>query len=175
MAVEELAVLLRDDTNADAAVRLALKAEQVSISVSRTPIQIAVPSASPIIFDLGSSRPAITISGIVENVGGDTTNTTANAFFNMESRTIQGQTYYIPYKNYLEQQLLTWVTGLNDVQVELGDATTPDYAGSGTTASTGGGIYKCSVQQFQFNQLPAMEDRWNYSLQMVAQWREGVS
>ena len=106
MAVEELAVLLRDDTNADAAVRLALKAEQVSISVSRTPIQIAVPSASPIIFDLGSSRPSITISGIVENVGGDTTNTTENAFFNMESRTIQGQTYYIPYKNYLEQQLL---------------------------------------------------------------------
>ena len=175
MAAEELAVLLRDDSNTDASVRLALKSEQISISVSRTPIQIAIPAASPLIFDLGASRPAITLSGIVDNVGGDTTNTTANEFFNMEKRTIQSQTYYIPYKNYLEKKLLTWVTGSTDLQLECGDATTPDYSGSGTTASTGAGIYKVALQQFQFNQLPGMEDRWNYSLQFVAQWREGVS
>jgi len=52
---------------------------------------------------------------------------------------------------------------------------TNSYSGSGTTASTGGGIYKVAVQQFQFSQMPAMEDRWTFSIQFVSQWREGIS
>jgi len=172
----ELAILLRDNSNTSASVRLALKADQLSISVGKQPMQIPLPGASPIIMDLGSNRPSITVSGLVDNIGMDTTNTTANAFFNMEKRTIQGQTYYIPYKNYLEAQLIKFntSTALN-LQLELGDATTPDYSGSGTTASTGGGIYKVAIQQFQFSQVPAMEDRWTFSIQFVAQWREGIS
>ena len=172
----ELAVLLRDHDNANATVRLALKVDQLSISVGKQPMQIPIPSASPILMDLGANRPSITISGIVDNIGMDTTNTTANAFFNMESRTIQSQTYYIPYKNYLEAQLIKFNSSTaNDLQLEVGDATTPDYSGSGTTASTGGGIYKVAVQQFQFSQMPAMEDRWTFSIQFVSQWREGIS
>ena len=106
----ELAVLLRDHDNANATVRLALKVDQLSISVGKQPMQIPIPSASPIIMDLGSNRPSITVSGLVDNIGMDTTNTTANAFFNMEKRTIQSQTYYIPYKNYLEAQLVKFNT-----------------------------------------------------------------
>ena len=172
----ELAVLLRDDSNADATVRLALKSDQLSISVGKQPMQIPLPGASPIIMDLGSNRPSITVSGIVDNIGMDTTNTTANAFFNMEKRTIQGQTYYIPYKNYLESQLIKFNTSTaRNLHLELRDATTPDYSGSRTTASTGGSIYKVAIQQFQFSQMPAMEDRWTFSIQFVAQWREGIS
>jgi len=174
--MSELAVLIRDNDNANANIRLALKTDQFSLSVGKQPMQIPIPSASPIIMDLGSNRPTITLSGVVDNIGMDTTNTTANAFFNMETRTIQGQTYYIPYKNYLEQKLITWNTSnARLLQIEIGDATTPDYAGSGTTASTGGGIYKVAIQQFQFALAPAMEDRWTFSIQFVSQWREGIS
>ena len=172
----ELAVLLRDHDNPNATVRLALKVDQLSISVGKQPMQIPIPSASPIIMDLGSNRPSITVSGLVDNIGMDTTNTTANAFFNMEKRTIQSQTYYIPYKNYLEAQLVKFNTSTAaELQLEKGESTTPDYSGSGSTAYTGGGIYKVSIQQFQFSQLPAMEDRWTFSIQFVSQWREGIS
>ena len=67
-----------------------------------------------------------------------------------------------------------WATGAN-LELEIGDATTPDYSGSGTTASTGGGIYKVAVSQFQFTQTPGTEDRWAFSIQFVSEWRAGIS
>lgn len=170
----ELAVLLRDKDNSGATTRLALKVDQLSLAYSRTPIHIAIPFSEPQIFDLGTTRPTMTLSGVIDNIGMDTTNTTANAFFNMEKFTTQGQTYYVPYKNYLESKLLTWASG-NNLELEVGDATTPDYSGSGTTASTGGGIYKVAVAQFQFSQAPGLEDRWAFSIQFVSEWRAGIS
>ena len=171
-----LSVLLRDGTHAGASVRLALKAEQVAIAYARTTIQIPQVQGNPTILDLGQARPSITISGIVDTVGGDESNTTANEFFNMESMTVSDQTYYIPYKNYLENRLVTWVTNSGyTVQLEIGDATTPDYSGSGTTASTGGGIYEVAVQQAQFTVAPGTEDRWIYSIQFVAKLRTGIT
>ena len=165
--MSDLAVLLRDGTNSGATNRYALKVDQLTISAGRQPIQIPMPGASPIILDLGQTRPTITISGIMDNIGQDTTNTTQNAYFNMEKLTIQGQTY-------LESKLLTWSTG-DDLELEVGDATTPDYSGSGTTASTGGGIYKVMIAQFQFSVAPALEDRWQFSVQFVSEWRTGIS
>ena len=172
--MSDLAVLLRDGTNSGATNRYALKVDQLTISAGRQPIQIPMPGTSPIILDLGQTRPTITISGIMDNIGQDTTNTTQNAYFNMEKLTIQGQTYYVPYKNHLESKLLTWSTG-DDLELEVGDATTPDYSGSGTTASTGGGIYKVMIAQFQFSVAPALEDRWQFSVQFVSEWRTGIS
>ena len=61
------------------------------------------------------------------------------------------------------------------MQLEIGDATTPDYSGSGTTASTGGGIYEVAVQQAQFTVAPGTEDRWIYSIQFVAKLRTGIT
>tara|TARA_R100000808_G_scaffold7836_1_gene22567 strand:- start:3038 stop:3568 length:531 start_codon:yes stop_codon:yes gene_type:complete len=171
-----LSVLLRDNSHANATVRLALKADQLSISASRTPLQVPIAGASPIIFDLGMSRPSITVSGIVDNTGTDPTQTTDNAFYQMELLTIGSQSYYVPYKNYLEDKLLTWSTmGGSDLQLEIGDATTPDYTVGSTTAVTGGGVYRVALSQFQFSQLPALEDRWQYSLQFVSEWRDGIN
>ena len=170
-----LSVLLRDGTHAGAAIRLALKAEQVSISITKTPIVIPVARSTPTILDLGISRPSITVSGIVETVGGNP-NTVDTQFNSMESMSIgaSAQTYYIPYKNYLENKLITWVSSASiDLQLEIGDATKPDWTSN--TASTGGGIYKVAVQQMQFSVSPAMEDRWVYSIQFVAKLREGIS
>ena len=172
-----LAVLLRDGSHANASTRLMLKAEQLAIQLGKTPIQVPVARSTPILLDLGMTRPTITVSGIVDNIGTDKSQTTNNEFYHMESESISGQTYYVPYKNYLERKLVTWVTGSGvTLQVELGDATTPDYNTSASgVASTGGGIYEVAVQQVQFSLQPGMEDRWVYSLQFVAKLREGIS
>ena len=171
-----LSVLLRDGTNAGATTRLALKAEQLSISITKTPIQIPIARSTPEILDLGITRPAITISGLVDNIGTDKSNTTANQYFHMEKFTTQSQDYYIPYKNFLEDKLITWVTSEStELQLEVGDATTPDYAGSGTTAATGGGIYKVAIQQVQFSQTPGTENRWVFNIQFVSKLREGIT
>ena len=172
-----LAVLLRagsDGSHANATMRLALKVDQLSIQMGRQPIVVPKPGGkTPIMYDLLYTRNAITISGIIDNIGTNTSNTTANEFFNMDSLSISGQTYYIPYKNYLEKKLIS-INVDDDLQLEIGDATTPDYAGSGTTASTGGGIYFVRLQQCQFSVSPSREDRWNYSMSFVSKLRVGA-
>jgi len=168
-----LSVLLRDGTHAGASVRLALKAEQFSVNIARTPLVTAIAGITPIILDLRINRPSITISGLIDNIGNDTTNTTSG-FEDMESMTISGQVYYIPYKNYLEGKLATWGTGgSTDLQVEVGDATTPIH--SGGTDATGGGIYRVATQQMQFALAPGMEDRWTYSVQFAAKLRNDIT
>ena len=61
-----LALLIRDGSHAGATTRLALKVEQLSISLTKTPIQIPIARSTPAILDLGITRPAITVSGLVE-------------------------------------------------------------------------------------------------------------
>ena len=166
-----LNVFLRDNTHNDASWRLLLKADQFTQAFSRTPIHIAIPYSEPEIFDLGATRPTITVSGIIDTIGGDTSNTTSN-FWGMANETVVGpdgsggtnsKVYYIPYKNYLEEKLTTLTTDAGtDLQIEIGDATKAKATGTGTGLSTGGGIYSVGVQQFQFALAPAMEDRWNF-------------
>ena len=152
-----LNVFFRDNTHNDATWRLLLKADQFSISYSRTPIHIAIPYSEPEIFDLGQTRPSITISGVVDTIGGDTTNSTTN----------------IPYKNYLEEKLITTVTdAAKELQIEIGDALY-SKALSSSNLSTGGGIYSVGVQQFQFSVAPGMEDRYQFSIQLVSKFRIG--
>ena len=181
-----LALLIRDGSHAGATTRLALKVEQLSISLTKTPIQIPIARSTPAILDLGITRPAITVSGLVDNVGQDEEQTTANQYFHMEKMTLSGpnaagdgtenQDYHIPYKNFLEHKLITWISSEStELQIEVGDATTPDYAGSGTTPSTGGGIYKVAIQQCQFSQTPGTEDRWVFNIQFVSKLREGIT
>ena len=177
-----LSVFLRDNTHNDATWRLLLKVDQLAISYARTPIHIAIPYSEPEIFDLGATRPSITISGVIDTIGGDTTNSTSN-FWGMASETIVGpngsggttsKVYYIPYKNYLEEKLITLTTdSANDLQLEVGDSTKAKATGTGTGLSTGGGIYSVGVQQFQFALAPGMEDRYTYSMQFVAKFRRG--
>lgn len=173
-----LAVLLRNGTHADATIRLALKAEQFAVTTTRTPIQVPMPHYSPLLADMGFSRPALTVSGLIDNVGGDNSNSTSG-FENMESISLTdsggtARTYYIPYKNYLEKFLTEayafFSTGL--FECEFGDSTTPISTSS--AASTGGGIYKCVVGQFQFTIAPGTEDRWVYSISLPAHVRSDI-
>ena len=182
-----------DGTN----IRYALKCDTFTVQYTRQPIQIPMIGQSPEIFDLGIVRPSITLNGIVDTVGGAST-TTAN-YQNMESISIARkywtggsyqsvtQTYYIPYKNKLEQAVYDWTYKKSTpVEIEIGDANYPMYnvtaelnagsnADSGTNSETGGALYRGAIQQARFQVDPAKEDRYTFQLQLVVEAREDVT
>jgi len=176
-----LAVLLRNGphASADTTVRLALKAEQFALTNSRAAIQVPIPTASPLLMDLSQNRPAITVSGLIDNVGGDSTNNTTN-FQTMESISLTDandvtKVYYIPYKNYLEKFLVESFSFFDAgvLECEFGDATRP-ISTSSSAPSTGGGVYECVIGQFQFTIAPGTEDRWVYSLSLPCKVRSDI-
>ena len=132
-----LSVLLRNGTHASATARLMLKTDQFATQMSKAPILQSLPSSDPIIFDMNQIKPAVTISGLVDTIGGDLTNSDIG-FWHMEKATVSGpnaagtgvenQTYYVPYKNYLENILATWAYSDDKLQIEVGDASITEYA-----------------------------------------------
>ena len=178
-AGDELSVLFRKGVHASADIRFALKCDSISISYSKTPIVIAIPQRSPEMIDLGAFRPSISIGGTV-----DTVQPTPHSI------SIGGQTYYIPFKNWLENQVYDLLASdSNPLELEVGDTTYPQtsdadsspepYDGSviNTNATalaswTGGGIYRVAMQQCRFSQSPGQEDRWEYNIQFVAEARQ---
>ena len=170
-----LSVLLRDgehdNTNSkQATTRFALKCDTFAVNIGKTPIQIPIPGSSPEIIDLGIFRPSVTISGIVDTVQPD----------NFEI-TVGGQTYTIPFKNQLENAVYDFAA--SDVallEIEVGDTTFPANGDNGYTSSlidsaashTGGGIYRVAIQSARFGLNAAREDRYDFSIQFVAQARQ---
>ena len=97
------------------------------------------------------------------------------------------QTYYIPYKNALEEAVGTWMylSGETPLQVEIGDSKYPvghggfisrtgrgtdsiyNSSGFNSTHATGGAIYECAIQQGRFSLMAAREDRYDFTLQFV--------
>jgi hypothetical protein len=208
MAEPTLAVLLRNGPHSSATVRYALKCNDVAVSYAKTPIQIPIAQQSPELIDLGYFRPSVTVTGLIDTVGGNSSNTTVG-FAGMESFTYSrqlasdanhfsdggtsntaAQTYYIPYKNALEEAVATWMY-LDDspLQIEIGDAKYPidSYGGyiSGGDATnrfhavsgnrnnhaTGGAIYEVAIQQCRFSLKAATEDRYDFTMQFVAKAR----
>ena len=142
MAEPTLAVLLRNGPHGTASVRYGLKCNDVAMSYAKTPIQIPIAQQSPEIIDLGYFRPSITVTGIIDTIGGDSSNTTA-AVAGMESFLYTrasvsnsgqfadggdgtAQRYYVPYKNALEEAAATWMyLDTTPIQIEIGDAQYP--------------------------------------------------
>jgi len=174
MAEPTLAVLLRNGTHTSASVRYALKCNDVAISYAKTPVQIPIAQQSPELIDLGYFRPSITCTGIIDTIGGNTSNTTVG-FAGMESFTYvrqlasdanyfsdggtsdtAAQTYYIPYKNALEEAAATWMyLDSTPLQIEIGDAK----------------YYEVAIQQCRFSLKAATEDRYEFTMQFVAKAR----
>ena len=208
MAEPTLAVLLRNGPHSSATVRYALKCNDVAMSYAKTPIQIPIAQQSPELIDLGYFRPSVTVTGLIDTIGGNSSNTTSG-FAGMESfvyarqiassashfsdggtSNTAAQTYYIPYKNALEEAVATWMY-LDDspLQIEIGDAKYPidSYGGyiSGGDATnrfhatsgnrnnhaTGGAIYEVAIQQCRFSLKAATEDRYDFTMQFVAKAR----
>ena len=133
-------------------------------------------------MDFGIFRPSVTISAIVDSVGGNQDTSHAAAYKGMEKVTIGGVDYYIPYKNALEQNLYQWIADDENVlTLIIGDATYPVYNvdsdgdnASGTNWSTGGALYKVALQQARFQMDAGREDRWICQMQFVAAARQDV-
>jgi len=181
VGASDLSVFLRNGTHAGATVRLVLKCDQVSVQYTQSPIQITPPNEDQITFELGFSKPSMTISGIVDNIGGDLSNASysATADLNvkgMEYLTLNGQNYFIPYKNYLEGFLMRHPENNKSLEIEIGDATRPDpTTGDPGNDSTGGAIYEGALQQLQFSQSPGLEDRWLFTMGFLIARRTGVT
>jgi hypothetical protein len=196
---DSLAVLLRNGIHSDATaskatIRLALKCENISINLGRTPIQVPIPTNSPELIDLGIVRPTISISGLVDNLGTDTTNTSDNDSVTGEAFTSGTNSidlasmasinvtynhdgadtlkYYIPYKNFLEEFCCEAMFS-DDTPLELHVGNPTQRIANGSTTTTGGSIYRVAIQSANFTQMPAMEDRWTFAIQFVATTARG--
>ena len=206
----ELAVLLRDGKHGTSGTtRYALKCNDVAMSIAKTPIQIPIPQQSPELIDIGYSRPSITLTGIVDTIGGNPGNVGAGGdagYAGMSSiefsratvstgwddgGNASSQTYYIPYKNALEEACAKWIfSSSTELEVEIGDSTYPissynGYLEGGANTNTrfvepdpfvgyhatGGSIYKVAIQQARFQVVAAKEDRYDFSIQFVAESR----
>ena len=90
--------VLIENIDADADFQyFALKAEDVAIQVARTPLQIPVPQNSPFIFDIGSYRPSLTISGVVDDIDTD------------DSVSFDSKTFRVPTQFELTTAATDWV------------------------------------------------------------------
>jgi hypothetical protein len=158
-------VLIRNgrhaSTGAGAATeRYMLLCDNLSVSIAKTPIQVPLPQKTPVLIDLGMFRPSISISGLIDTIGGDTSNVTSAtvtrgmvgtsiSLKDSDTGATSSQTYYTPYKNALETAAYLWLTDADTpLEVEVLDAATPlsmNYStgtitqGSGSTTVTGSG------------------------------------
>jgi hypothetical protein len=173
-ATQSLSILLRNGTHTGASLRFALKADSFAISYSKTPIQVPIPESSPELIDLGIFRPSISINGIVDTVQPSPT-----------SVTINGQTYYLPFKNWLENTVYDWIASdaaTGQLELEVGDTTFPTDGSSNAYNSdgdlllpaswTGGAVYRVAVQMARFQLNPSREDRYDFSMQLVSGARQ---
>ena len=118
MAEPEISVLLRTcshtsipSTPTTSLFGYALKCDNVSISYTKTPIQIPIPQSSPQLIDIGVYRPSVSLSGVVDTIGGNTSESTSGfegmASFSYTRTTGSGgspsaKKYFLPYKNKME-------------------------------------------------------------------------
>ena len=96
---DELAVFLENEndySNAGGVTRYALQVEKISLAILKNPIQIAAPKNSPYLFDLGTYKPTLTLSGIADDQ--DTDNTV----------TFGGNTYRTPTVHQISRLSTDW-------------------------------------------------------------------
>jgi len=179
MAEPEISVLLRTcshttipSTPTTTLFGYALKCDNVAISYTKTPIQVPIPKNPPTLIDIGVYRPSISLSGLVDTAGGNTSEGTSG-FEDMASISFtrssgygssgSAKTYFIPYKNKLEDFVTGQVySSTTPLELEFGDASVP----TGNN-HTGGAVYLVALQQARFQVDAAKEDRYTFSMQFV--------
>lgn len=150
-----LAVCLYDGLSTGAEKRFALKADSFSVNYVKTPVQIPIANGgSPELIDIGTIRPSITVTGIVdtsdpsETVSGPTRNSSTS--------------YTVPTKEELEDFVTTkfFNESTSKVEVMVSD-------GTGTAVAA----YQAAISQARFDLAPATEDRFNFTLVFVTKFR----
>jgi len=119
---DELAVFLENEndySNAGGVTRYALQVEKISLAILKNPIQIAAPKNSPYLFDLGTYKPTLNLTGIADD---QTTDNTV---------TFGGNTYRTPTVHQLSRLSTDWwYDTVQQINVYLQE---PDIVDSGGT------------------------------------------
>jgi hypothetical protein len=136
--------------NADNAIlaRYALRANGLAIKTYRTPLQVGIPMNSPILFDIGSYRPVISVSGLVEIESSReyTVHKTNKYFYPTMFQLQHAATQW----NYLEDQAITLTVIHTNIASETYD------------------VYKVAIQTCAFNVSFIDQHRWSFDISFVA-------
>ena len=151
----DLSICLYDGTSDGSEKTLALKADSFSINYVKTPIQIPIANGgSPELIDIGTIRPSITITGIVdvddpsETVSGPTRNSST--------------TYVVPTKEQLEDFVTSdfFNEATSKSEIMISD-------GTGTAVAA----YEAAISQARFDLAPATEDRFTFTMVFITKFR----
>jgi len=150
-----LSICLYDGTTDGSEKRFALKADSFSINYVKTPIQIPIANGgNPELIDIGTIRPSITITGLVdvddpsETVSGPTRNSST--------------TYVVPTKAQLEDFVTSdfFNEASSKSEIMISD-------GTGTAVAA----YEAAISQARFDLAPATEDRFTFTMVFVTKFR----
>ena len=151
----ELGIIIENASANDDFKYFALKTEDIAIQIARTPLQIPVPQGSPFIFDIGSYRPSITLSGVVDDV-----DTADSISFDGSGSDL---TYYVPTMYQLQVLATDWIHRQSTQFVYILHS---NYDGS-SAATQFYDKYECAIQQCRLNLQAGTESKWDYTLQFV--------
>ena len=133
----------------------ALSTVGLAVRTYRTPLQVGIPKASPILFDVGSYRPTITVSGLAPREAVPAGRTVSFA-------TTGGtpQTYYYPTFFQLQHAVTQWsyVVG-EEILLTLVHT---------NTASVTYDQYNVAIQNAVFSLSALSPNYWTYEISFVA-------
>jgi hypothetical protein len=146
-------------------VSYALKVDSLTISYSKTPIQVPLPETSPLLIDLGMYRPNISMGGLVDNetAYGDSVVLEGTQVVRGTATTASSlgfaATYTVPTKNELEDFFTDEVyhEADKDLSLIIIDPDGSDF-----------NFYKVAPQSATFIMAPATEDRYSYNITFAA-------
>jgi hypothetical protein len=146
-------------------VSYALKVDSLTISYSKTPIQVPLPETSPLLIDLGMYRPNISMGGLVDNetAYGDSVVLGGTQVVRGTATTASSlgfaATYTVPTKNELEDFFTDEVyhEADKDLSLIIIDPDGSDF-----------NFYKVAPQSATFIMAPATEDRYSYNITFAA-------
>ena len=128
--------------------RYALRTIGLAIKTYRTPLQVGLPMNSPILFDVGSYRPVISVSGYVEVESSS------------EKLVHKSNTYYYPTMFQLQHAVTQW-NYLVGQEIKLTVIHT-------NIASVTYDEYGVAIQTSSFNMSSIDQNRWNFEMAFVA-------
>jgi hypothetical protein len=136
--------------------RYALRANGVALKTFRTPLQVGIPSNSPILFDIGSYRPTLSISGFVEvESSGD-----------FMAHPEDGTTYYYPTMFQLQHAVTQW-------NYLKGQEMTVTIIHTNVQSATYD-KYNVAIQTCNFNMSSLDQRRWSFDMAFVCTRPVGV-
>ena len=127
--------------------RYALRANGVALKTYRTPLQVGIRGNSPILFDIGSYRPTLSISGFVD------VESTCETMKHLEN------TYYYPTMFQLQHAVTQW----NYIKGQEMMVTVIHTNVQSVTYDE----YNVAIQTCNFNMSSLDQRRWSFDIAFV--------